>query len=68
MREVATRPPGVVIKFPDAASRPLRPHLAADEKRGEILIFTGVRYEHPAPTPGPSKPFASDGPGRRRRF
>jgi hypothetical protein len=68
MREVAMKPPCVVIKFPDAASRPLRPHLSADEPRGEILLFTGVRYERPSPNPGPSKPFASDGPGRRRRF
>jgi hypothetical protein len=68
MREVSIRSPGVVIAFPDAASRPSRPLLSAGEPRGEILLFTGVRYERPSPTPGPSRPFASDGPGRRRRF
>ena len=65
MREVLMRPPGVVIKFPDAAARPLRPHLSADEPRGEILLFTGVRYERLGPTSGPS--HFSDGSRRRRR-
>jgi len=68
MREFSIRSPAVIIKFPDAASRPQRPKLSAEEPRGEILLFTGIRYERPSPNPGPSKPFASDGPGRRRRF
>jgi hypothetical protein len=68
MHEVLIRSPGVVVAFPDAMSRPQRPSLSADEPRGEILLFTGVRYERPSPNPGPSRPFASDGPGRRRRY
>lgn len=66
MLDIWTRSPGVVIAFPDAAERPQRPLLSADEPRGEILLFTGVRYERPAPTPDPSRPFASNRPGRRR--
>lgn len=66
MQDVWTRSPGVVIAFPDSTERPQRPLLSASEPRGEILLFTGVRYERPAPNPGPSRPLASNGPGRRR--
>jgi len=66
MQDVWTRSPGVVIAFPDISERPPRPHLSANEPKGEILLFTGVRYERPSPNPGPSRPFASSGPGRRR--
>ena len=66
MQDVWTRSPGVVIAFPDISERPQRPHLPADEPKGEILLFTGVRYERPSPNPGPSRPYASSGPGRRR--
>lgn len=66
MQDAWTRSPGVVIAFPDVADRPQRPHLNADEPRGEILLFTGVRYERPEPSPGPSRPYASNRPGRRR--
>jgi len=66
MRDVWTRSPGVVIAFPDRTERPQRPLLSADEPRGEILLFTGVRYERPSPNPGPSRPLASKSPGRRR--
>ena len=66
MQDVWTRSPAVVIAFPDAAERPQR-SLAANEPRGEILLFTGVRYERPAPNPGPSRPFASRGASSRRR-
>jgi hypothetical protein len=66
MHEIWTRSPGVVIAFPDAAERPQRPLLSADEPKGEILLFTGVRYERPSPNPGPSRPFVFNGPGRRR--
>jgi hypothetical protein len=66
MGDIWTRSSGVVIAFPDRADRPQR-LLPADEPRGEILLFTGVRYERPAPNPGPSRPFASRGPGNRRR-
>lgn len=62
-----TRSPGVVIAFPDPAERPHRRLLPADEPKGEILLFTGVRYERPSPNPGPSRPFASHQPGGRRR-
>ena len=66
MQDVWTRSPAVVIAFPDATERPQRP-LAAHEPRGEILLFTGIRYERPAPSPGPTRPFASRGPSTRRR-
>jgi len=56
----------VVIAFPDAADRPQRPHLNVSEPRGKILLFTGVRYERPEPSPRPSRPYASNRPGRRR--
>jgi len=67
MGDVKAQPAGVIITFPGPASRPNRGALQADEPRGEILLFTGVRYERLDPSPGPSRPFASDGPGRRRR-
>jgi hypothetical protein len=66
MGDVKARPAGVIITFPDAASRPNRNGLRAGEPRGEILLFTGVRYERLEPSPSPSRPFASDGRGRRR--
>ena len=36
---------GMVLAFPDAASRPQRPAISADERKGVILLFTGIRYE-----------------------
>jgi|RhiMethySRZTD1v2_1073278.scaffolds.fasta_scaffold3619160_1 hypothetical protein len=66
MQDLWTRSPAVVIAFPDSAERPQRPLPSAGEPRGEILLFTGVRYERPSPNPGPSRPMASNGPGRRR--
>jgi hypothetical protein len=65
MNDVWRRSLGTVVIFPDAASRPQRPILSLNEPRGEILLFTGVRYERPAPNPGPSRPFASDSTRRR---
>jgi hypothetical protein len=67
MGDVKARLEGVIITFPDPASRPNRNALRADEPRGEILLFTGVRYERLDPSSGPSRPVASDGRGRRRR-
>jgi len=62
---------GVVVSFPDVSARPHRPSLGPDEPRGEILLFTGVRYERLEPKPGPSRPFRYNGHspagGRRRR-
>jgi hypothetical protein len=63
MQDVRTRSPGVVIAFPDVSERPQRQQPSVGEPRGEILLFTGVRYERPAPTPGPSHPAVT----RRRR-
>ena len=66
MGDLSAQNAGVIIAFPDPASRPHRPALRPDEPRGEILLFLGVRYERLEPSsPGPSRPFASD--GRRRR-
>ena len=72
MGDVKPRPAGVIITFPDPASRPNRNGLRADEPRGEILLFTGVRYEWQSePTPAPSAPRLPGGTasrtGRRRR-
>lgn len=66
MQDLYARSPSVVIAFPNVAERPRRPHLDESEPRGEILLFTGVRYERPTPTPGPSRPYASNRPSRRR--
>jgi hypothetical protein len=65
MSHIWTRSQGEVVAFPDAASRPQRPVLSAGEPRGEILLFTGVRYERPSPGTDPSRPFASDNSRRR---
>ena len=59
---------GAVIPFPGSAGRPSRPALRADEPRGEILLFTGVRYERSSASLEPS-PVSSGHPkaGRPRR-
>jgi hypothetical protein len=49
MSDVQTRPAGVIIAFPDASARRLRAPVAEGEPRGEILLFTGVRYERMDP-------------------
>jgi hypothetical protein len=67
MDDVKAQSAGVIIAFPDRAYRPSRAAPRPGEPRGEILLFTGVRYERLEPSPGPSRPFASDGRGRRRR-
>lgn len=65
MGDVSARPAAGIIPFPDLSSRPHRKSLEPHEPRGQILLFTGVRYERLEPNPGPSRPLASD--GRRRR-
>jgi hypothetical protein len=70
MGEVRTQETGVVIPFPSLASRGLRPVQPSSGPRGEILLFTGIRYEwQPEPTPAPSAPLlpGSTSPTRRRR-
>ena len=66
MGDVKAQSAGVIITFPDRVDRPHRAAPRPGEPRGEILLFTGVRYERLEPSPGPSRPFASDR-GRRRR-
>lgn len=66
MPKAPSRSKATIIAFPDTASRPVRPMLRAEEPRGLVLVFTGVRYERERP-PGPFRPAASDGPSRRRR-
>ncbi len=64
MGEVRTQEMGVVIPFPDMASRGLRPVQPSSGPRGEILLFTGIRYDwQPEPSPAPVTPAAS---GKRR--
>ena len=62
---------GAVIPFPGSAARPPRPPLRADEPRGEILLFTGVRYERSYATSLEPSPVSSGhskaGRPRRRR-
>lgn len=71
MGELRTHDMGVVIPFPDLTSRGLRPVQPSNGPRGEILLFTGVRYEwQPEPSPAPSAPIMPGGTsrtGRRRR-
>ncbi len=63
MGEVQTRPSATVIPFPDPATREPRRAAAADEPRGTILLFMGVRYERMADPP----PAADDHEQGRRR-
>lgn len=68
MGEVRTLEMGVVIPFPDVASRGLRSIPPDNGPRGEILLFTGIRYEwQPEPSPAPSAPLLPGGPRTRRR-
>jgi hypothetical protein len=68
MAEVQVHLTGVVIPFPNPAPRRVRIALRADEPRGEILLFTGIRYEwQPEPNPEPSAPPVSSGPSRTSR-
>lgn len=65
MGDVQTRNSGTIIAFPAVAHRPDRPALGPDEVRGQILFFTGVRYER-QPEFSP-EPYASKGQSRGRR-
>ena len=65
MSDVQNRATGVILAFPEPSARQTRTPPAEGEPRGEILIFTGVRYERLGPTSGPS--HFSDGSRRRRR-
>lgn len=58
---------GKLVAFPDRAHRPSRLPPRADEPRGEILLFTGVRYERLAPTMEPSPIRKQPKAGRPRR-
>ncbi len=49
MSDIQNRPAGVIIAFPDASARRHRAPLAEGGPRGEILLFTGVRYERMDP-------------------
>jgi hypothetical protein len=67
MSEVQVQPRGLIIPFPIPAPR-LRLAPRADEPRGKILLFTGIRYEwQPEPNPEPSAPLVSSGPSRTSR-
>lgn len=68
MIEVGTRAAGVVIPFTATHPRRARPAAANAQARGEILLFTGVRYERmPEPNPEPPALVGQSGAGRRRR-
>lgn len=60
------RPTATVVTFPGAAPRRFRRNGAAQDPRGAILLFTGIRYERMAETiatTGPETPA----PRLRRR-
>lgn len=62
-----TQRKGVVVPFPDLPPTSARRALSGDKPRGEILLFTGIRYERLSePAPEPSRP-SSEGRKRRRR-
>ena len=68
MNKVERRSSGDIVPFPHAASRANRRPLGADEPRGVVVLFTGVRYDRkPELPPGPFGPLASHGSPRRRR-
>jgi len=65
MGAVQTQPTCVIIPFPDAASRVKPPAEGRTEPLGQLLLFTGVRYERrPDPSPTLSD---SQGPAHHRR-
>ncbi len=57
-----------IVKLADFPKRTSQ-SIPADTTRGEILLFTGIRYERQTePTePDPRDTHQEDGPGRRRR-
>lgn len=66
MIAVEGRSTAAVVPFPGTSDRRARAAPEAGEPRGEILLFTGVRYERqPEPTPTPKGPGLAR--GRRRR-
>ena len=68
MGELQVHTTGEVIPFPDAASRRLRPLQMANGPRGEILLFTGIRYDwQPEPNPAPPAAPTPLPPGGQRR-
>jgi hypothetical protein len=71
MAEVQVQLTGMVIPFPNPVPPRVRIALRADEPRGKILLFTGIRYEWQSePNAEPSVPPVSTGPSgtnRRRR-
>lgn len=64
MRDAEYRPTGEIVTLPPPSERPRRAPLAEGEPRGEILLFTGVRYERVGPNSGSSR--FSDSTRRRR--
>jgi hypothetical protein len=68
MNKVQTRSSGDIVPFPGEASRTTRRPLAADEARGVVVLFTGVRYDRqPELPPDAFGPLATQGSPRRRR-
>jgi hypothetical protein len=65
---VQARSSAVLIPFPGSVARATRSPLRDGEPRGEILLFTGVRYERQVdPNPEPFEPLAPEGQPRARR-
>lgn len=60
---------GTVIAWPGRSAHAARRSLGADEPRGQILFFTGVRYERHAEAGAPTgaDPSKTSGGDRRRR-
>ena len=57
----------VVVPFSDALRKRRRPAAAPDGARGELLLFTGVRYERYAETPPCPRLPGREAAGRPRR-
>ena len=66
MGDVSIQLTGSLLPFPASSDRPARRALGPEEPRGEILLFTGVRYERQIePSPEPISPRR--GSVKRRR-
>jgi hypothetical protein len=67
MDKPSARATGIVIPFPGPASRPTGLQTASRDAAGEIVLFTGIRYERPISAVETSRPLFSGEPGQRRR-
>jgi hypothetical protein len=67
MDKPSAPPTGIVIAFPGPASRRTASQTASRDTAGEIVLFTGIRYERLIVAMETPRPFVSGEPGQRRR-